>query len=257
MREIKITDVNLSMPDRESVRTILSDINLTVQAGEFVCLAGPSGCGKTTLMNVMAGFLKQDSGSVRIDGEEVKGPDPRHIVIFQDYALFPWLSVHGNVRFGLEAKGFSRKEAGSKALKYLELVGLAGHAGKHPHQLSGGMKQRVAIARALAVEPDILFMDEPFAALDTFTRFKLQDEVLRIWKEKKQTIVFVTHDLDEAVYLANKIVLMSPNPGRIKKIMDIKLQYPFDRSNSLFLSYRKAVYREFEIIHQEQQEFSI
>lgn len=258
MSEIFLENVNVFLPDPKSgKRKILSDINLRIDTGDFICLAGPSGCGKTTLMNLMAGFITPDTGKVFINGALVQCPDSRHIVIFQDYGLFPWRTVLQNVLFGLEAKGFPAKESREKAAEYLNMVGLSPYLHNHPHQLSGGMKQRVAIARALAVEPEILFMDEPFAALDTFTRFKLQDEILRIWKDRKQTIIFVTHDLDEAVYLANRVILMSPDPGRIKKIINIKHQRPVDRNSRFLMNYRNEVYSEFELIHNEKYDIVI
>lgn len=197
MAKIEINNLCKSFQDPQGQSLdVLVDVNLEIAAGEFLCLLGPSGCGKTTLMNLMAGFEKPTQGTLTIDGLPVSRPDPKHITIFQDYGLFPWRNVLGNVVFGLEAKGMNKKAAQEKAEEYLELVGLTQFSRSFPGQLSGGMKQRVAIARALAVEPDIIFMDEPFAALDTFTRYRLQDEVLRIWLEKKPTIIFVTHDID-------------------------------------------------------------
>ena len=227
----------------------LSQLDLDIQTGEFVCLVGPSGCGKTTLINLMAGFERPSSGKVAIDGKPVTAPDSDHIMIFQDYGLFPWRSVLGNVLFGLQARGVSPAEAKDKALASLELVGLLQSIDKHPHELSGGMKQRVAIARALAVEPSVLFMDEPFAALDAFTRLHLQDELLRIWREKKPTVVFVTHDLDEAITLGQKVVLMAPNPGRIQRVLEVKLAYPRERTGSDFAAFRKELFEEFHLVH--------
>jgi len=229
----------------------LSQLDLEIESGEIVCLVGPSGCGKTTIINLMAGFEKPYSGSVQIDGKPVSGPDPDHIMIFQDYGLYPWRTVLGNVLFGLQAKGISPGEASDKAMEALELVGLVSAKDKHPHELSGGMKQRVSIARALAVEPSVLFMDEPFAALDAFTRLHLQDELLRIWQEKRPTIVFVTHDLDEAITLGQRVVLMAPNPGRIQRVMDVKLSYPRERTESNFASFRKELFEEFHLVHRQ------
>lgn len=229
----------------------LSMVDLEIRAGEFVCLVGPSGCGKTTLINLMAGFEKPSSGTVVIDGKPVTSPDPAHIMIFQDYGLYPWRTVLGNVLFGLQARGIPPAEARQKALASLELVGLLQSHDKHPHELSGGMKQRVSIARALAVEPSILFMDEPFAALDAFTRLHLQDELLRIWTEKKPTVVFVTHDLDEAIALGQRVVLMAPNPGRIQRILDIELPYPRERTDNDFARLRKELFEEFHLVHRQ------
>ncbi|HEY3309096.1 MAG TPA: ABC transporter ATP-binding protein [Desulfuromonadaceae bacterium] len=238
----------------------LSSVDLEIQAGEFVCLVGPSGCGKTTLINLMAGFEKPSGGTITIDGKPVTGPDPDHIMIFQDYGLYPWRTVLGNVLFGLQARGVSAGEARARALATLELVGLRQAAEKHPHELSGGMKQRVAIARALAVEPSVLFMDEPFAALDAFSRLHLQDELLRLWQEKRPTVIFVTHDLDEAIALGQRVVLMAPAPGRIKRIMEISLPHPRERTRDDFASFRRELFREFHLVHQlalQEAEYSI
>lgn len=232
-------------------QTALSQLDLDIAPGEFVCLVGPSGCGKTTLINLMAGFEKPSSGSVTIDGTSVAAPDPDHIMIFQDYGLYPWRSVLGNVLFGLQARGVSSAEALEKALAALELVGLLSAKDKHPHELSGGMKQRVSIARALAVEPSVLFMDEPFAALDAFTRLRLQDELLRIWQDKRPTVVFVTHDLDEAITLGQKVVLMAPDPGRVQRVLEVKLPYPRERTDHDFSLFRKELFEEFHLVHRQ------
>ncbi len=232
-------------------QTVLSQVDLDITAGEFVCLVGPSGCGKTTLINLLAGFERPSEGILEIDGRTVSSPDPDHIMIFQDYGLYPWKTVLNNVLFGLKARGISKREARDKAFAALELVGLRSAADKHPHELSGGMKQRVAIARALAVEPSVLFMDEPFAALDAFTRIHLQDELLRIWKEKRTTIVFVTHDLDEAIYLGQRVVLMAPYPGRIQRILNIHLPEPRERTGDDFALIRRELFEEFHLVHRQ------
>ena len=224
MAKIEIKNIYKSFPGTKGKQLdVLVNVNLQIESGEFLCLLGPSGCGKTTLMNMMAGFEQPTGGTLTIDGLPVTRPNPKHITIFQDYGLFPWRNVLGNVSFGLEAKGIKGKAAREKAEEYLELVGLTEFAGSFPRQLSGGMKQRVAIARALAVEPDILFMDEPFAALDAFTRYRLQDEVLRIWQEKKPTIIFVTHDIDEAIFMGDTIYVMTARPGKIKARLEVPL----------------------------------
>jgi NitT/TauT family transport system ATP-binding protein len=229
----------------------LSSVDLEIQAGEFVCLVGPSGCGKTTLINLMAGFEKPSDGSITIDGKPVTGPDRDHIMIFQDYGLYPWRTVLGNVMFGLESRGVVAHEARAKALATLELVGLRQAAEKHPHELSGGMKQRVAIARALAVEPSVLFMDEPFAALDAFSRMHLQDELLRLWQESRPTVIFVTHDLDEAIALGQRVVLMAPAPGRIQRILEVSLPHPRERTRDDFAIFRRELFKEFHLVHQQ------
>jgi NitT/TauT family transport system ATP-binding protein len=229
----------------------LAPVDLTITAGEFVCLVGPSGCGKTTLLNLLSGFESPSNGCVEIDGKSVTAPDRNRITIFQDYGLFPWKTVLANVLFGLEARGMAPAVARERAVQALELVGLRGAARKHPHELSGGMKQRVAIARALAVEPDLLFMDEPFAALDAFTRLHLQDELLRIWQERRPTVVFVTHDLDEALVLGQRVVLMAPRPGRIQRVLDVPLPYPRERTGDDFAHFRRELYEEFHLVHRQ------
>ncbi|NJC87499.1 MAG: ABC transporter ATP-binding protein [Desulfuromonas sp.] len=236
---------------RSEEQQALAPVDLEIAAGSFVCLVGPSGCGKTTLLNLLAGFDRPTGGAVEIDGRPVAGSDRNHIMIFQDYGLYPWKSVLGNVLFGLRARGISADQARERALATLDMVGLRAAADKHPHELSGGMKQRVAIARALAVEPDILFMDEPFAALDAFTRIHLQDELLRIWQERRPTVVFVTHDLDEAITLGQRVVLMAPKPGRIQRVLDIPLPYPRERTREDFAGYRRELFQEFHLVHQE------
>ncbi len=258
MSKIIINNVQKIFTDAQGQKQkVLEGVNLEIRQGELVCFVGPSGSGKTTLMNLVAGFEMPTSGQVLIDGVSVTSPDPARIVIFQDYGLFPWLTVKQNVIFGLDARKEDKLLSNQKADKYLEMVGLSQVCGQYPHQLSGGMKQRVAIARALAVEPDILLMDEPFGALDVFTRFRLQDELLSLHGSGRHTIIFVTHDLDEAVYLADKVVLMSPNPGRIKKIIEIKLPQYCDRASSTFIKYRRDVFEEFELVHKESMEYMI
>jgi len=236
---------------RGEQQTALSQLDLDIGPGEFVCLVGPSGCGKTTLINLMAGFERPSSGLVSIDGKTVAGADPDHIMIFQDYGLYPWRTVLGNVMFGLQARSVPGADAHKKALAALDLVGLLQAKDKHPHELSGGMKQRVSIARALAVEPSVLFMDEPFAALDAFNRLYLQDELLRIWQNKRPTIVFVTHDLDEAITLGQKIVLMAPDPGRVQRVLEVKLPYPRERTDHDFSLFRKELFEEFHLVHRQ------
>jgi len=231
--------------------TALSKGTLEVNEGEFICLVGPSGCGKSTVINLLAGFEKPTGGSVTIDGKPVGEPDPDHIMIFQDYGLFPWKSALDNVLFGLKCRGVKERDARQKALEALETVGLGDYAHRHPHELSGGMKQRVSLARALAVEPSVLFMDEPFAALDTFTRLRLQQELLELRKKRELTVIFVTHDLEEAIYLGDRVVLMAPNPGRFVSIMDIDLESPRDRTGERFELYRKELFEAFDLVHRE------
>ncbi|GAW93688.1 ABC transporter ATP-binding protein [Calderihabitans maritimus] len=225
----------------------LREVNLEVREGEFLCLLGPSGCGKSTLLNLVAGFDQPSSGRVLIDGEVVTGPKPRYIAIFQNYGLFPWRTVLGNVEYGLEAKGVSRSRRREIAKEYIRLVGLEKFINSHPHELSGGMQQRVAIARALAVDPEVILMDEPFGALDAMTRLKMQEEIERIWQEKNKTIIFVTHDIEEAVYLADRIVVMTSHPGRIKSIIPVAIGRPRDRTSYDFFQVRDTIYKEFSL----------
>jgi NitT/TauT family transport system ATP-binding protein len=219
-------------PSREqpegSILTALQGITLDVAAGEFITLVGPSGSGKTTLLDILAGLTRPDSGQVLVDGKEVTGPGRDRAVVFQQYALFPWRTAAANVAFGLEGSGIdgrriSRKDRAERVRRYLELVGLSGFEDRYPHELSGGMKQRVAIARSLAYEPEVLLMDEPFAALDAQTREQLQAELLRIWRSTGKTIIFITHGIDEAVYLGQRVAVLSSRPGRLKEIVDIDL----------------------------------
>lgn len=195
------------------------NVSLTVERGEFICLLGPSGCGKSTLLNALAGFEPATEGDVLIDGQTPTAPSIKYVTIFQNYGLLPWRTVRKNVELGLEALKTPRKTRREIAEKYIELVGLSAFKDEYPSRLSGGMRQRVAIARALAVDPEILFMDEPFGALDAITRMKLQDDILKIVKREGKTAIFVTHDVEEAAYLADRVVVMTPNPGRIKKIV--------------------------------------
>ncbi|WNY23548.1 Aliphatic sulfonates import ATP-binding protein SsuB [Methanimicrococcus hongohii] len=221
----------------------LDDIDLTVNSGEFVTILGPSGCGKTTLLRIIAGLETYSGGTATLDGEAIKGPGPKRGMVFQEYSLFPWKTVLGNVMFGPQMQGFSKSEAESKAMTYLNLVGLSEFKNSYPYELSGGMKQRVAIARALANEPEIILMDEPFGALDAQTRNNLQNELLRIWEEEKRTIIFVTHSVDEAVFLSDRIVILSKRPGTIKKIIDVSIPRPRDRTRPEENAIRNEVLR--------------
>jgi NitT/TauT family transport system ATP-binding protein len=238
--------------EEPSVLTALDDLSLDVAAGEFLTLVGPSGSGKTTLLDLLAGLSRPTSGQVLVDGKEVTGPGQDRAVVFQQYALFPWRTASANVSIGLENTGLSRKERAAKASQFLDLVGLAGFEDRYPHELSGGMKQRVAIARSLAYEPDVLLMDEPFAALDAQTREQLQDELLRIWKATGKTIVFITHGIDEAVYLGQRVAVLSARPGKLKEIVDINIPDRDGdadiRSHPAFVEHRHQVW---SLLHDE------
>jgi NitT/TauT family transport system ATP-binding protein len=202
----------------------LQDLDFTVRSGEFLTLVGPSGCGKSTLLDLLLGLAKPTKGRILIDGREIRSPGLDRGIVFQQYALFPWKTTRGNVEFGLEAQGVPKKERRERADYYIELVGLKDFANHYPHELSGGMKQRVAIARSLAYNPDVLLMDEPFAALDAQTRETLQAELLRIWEKTKKTIVFITHSIDEAVFLGQRVVVLTARPGTVKKIVEVPLR---------------------------------
>jgi NitT/TauT family transport system ATP-binding protein len=221
--KIVFENVGKTFTARGRTVTALQNIDLDVRAGEFLVIVGPSGCGKSTLLDLLGGLSEISSGRILVDGKPVTGPGLDRGIVFQQYALLPWRTAQGNVEFGLEAKGVSRKERVTRAREYLDLVGLAGFHDRYPHELSGGMKQRVAIARSLAFDPDVLLMDEPFAALDAQTRDGLQDELLRIWEKTGKTIVFITHGIEEAVYLGRRVAVMTSRPGRIKQVVDVPI----------------------------------
>lgn len=206
--------------------TAIDNFNLDVKYGEFLTIVGPSGCGKSTLLDLISGLALPDEGSIYIDGKEITGPALDRGFVMQGYALFPWRTVTQNVQFGLEIQKVEKKERQRIAQDYIELVGLAGFEDRFPYELSGGMKQRVAIARALAYNPKVLLMDEPFAAVDAQTRELLQEELLRIWEQTHKTVVFITHSIDEAVFLAQRVVVMSSNPGSVKEMIDVDLPIP-------------------------------
>ncbi|MGF6770923.1 NitT/TauT family transport system ATP-binding protein [Paraburkholderia sp. GAS199] len=210
--------------------TALNDINFKTHRREFVCVIGPSGCGKSTLIRILAGLEAQTSGSVLLDGQPVQGPGADRGMVFQGYTLFPWLTVKKNVMFGLKMNGHSNLHAEREALQWLDLVGLTRFADVYPHQLSGGMKQRVAIARALANRPRILLMDEPFGALDAQTRAKMQTHLLDIWRNIDVTVLFITHDLDEAIFLADRILVLKANPGEVQELIEVPVPRPRDYS---------------------------
>lgn len=255
---IEIQNASKSFLQKGEKFTAFENVSLSIEKGEFICLLGPSGCGKSTLLNAVAGFDTVTEGSIKIDGKEVKEPSTDYVTIFQNYGLLPWRTVEKNVELGLEYKKLAKQERQKIAEKYIELVGLSEFKHAHPNQLSGGMKQRVAIARALAVSPDIIFMDEPFGALDAITRMKLQDDILRISKEKQKTILFVTHDIEEAVFLADRIVIMTPNPGKIKSIINVPLtRYGRDRTSGDFIRVRDKVFEIFNMKHDRDIEYII
>lgn len=224
--KVKIEQVKRTFNARGTEVVALNGVDLEIKENEFVCVVGPSGCGKSTLLNMIAGLDKPTSGHVYMDGEIVDGPSPKRGVVFQQYALFPWLTVEKNIAFGLKLKGLDKQSIQRETQKYLERVELTPFAKSYPKELSGGMKQRVAIARAYAVDPQVLLMDEPFGALDAQTRTQLQTELLKTWEQEKKTCFFITHDVEEAIILSQKVVIMSARPGRIKEIVPIDIPYP-------------------------------
>lgn len=226
---------------------ILDDVSFEVERGEIVTLLGKSGCGKSTLLSIVGGFAKSDTGVVRVDGDVVKRPSKRCVMLFQQRNLLPWRTVFKNVELALEGEQISKEDRRSRVLEALQLVGLEGHEHQFPHELSGGMQQRVAIARAFALQPDVILMDEPFAALDTFNRYHLQDALIQIQSQKGTTILLVTHDIDEAVYLSDRVLIMTSNPGRIYKPLTIRQGKPRDRTHSDFHYYRKKILEEFQL----------
>ncbi|MFG2427343.1 ABC transporter ATP-binding protein [Streptomyces sp. NPDC048590] len=232
--KISFRKVSRTFPLRKTAFTALDQVSLDIDDEEFVTVVGPSGCGKSTLLNLAAGLAVPTSGEVLVDGRPVTGPGPDRGVIFQQYALFPWLTVRGNVEFGLKLASVPAPERRLRADRAIALVGLTDFADALPKTLSGGMKQRCAIARAYAVDPQVLLMDEPFGALDALTRVQMQDQLLETWSRDRRTVLFVTHDVDEAVYLARRVVVMAARPGRIHSVVDVDLPYP--RTEAMRLS---------------------
>lgn len=242
--KLKIRDLRLSFGGGEPV---LGGLNLDVQPGELVCVVGPSGCGKSTMLNVVAGFLAADGGEVLIDGQPVRGPDRRRLFIFQESGLFAWLTVGENVGLGLLA--LSASERAARIADNLAMVGLAGTERLFPAELSGGMKQRVELARALAADPDVLYMDEPFGALDFLTRIKVRQDLVRIWERARKTILFVTHDVDESVQLADRVVVLSRRPATVRRVIPVDLPRPRDMSSPAFIAIRDEIFETMGLDH--------
>jgi NitT/TauT family transport system ATP-binding protein len=245
MPHIEVRNVSLVYDTPSGSVTGLGEVSFDIAASEFLCLLGPSGCGKTTLLNVMAGFLKPSGGGISIGGKPVSGHGMDRGIVFQDFAqLFPWRTALGNVAFGLEMKGMPKAERERVALAQLALVKLDKFAGAYPHHLSGGMQQRVAIARALAYNPSVLLMDEPFAALDALTRDDMQRLLADVWQKTRKTVIYVTHNVAEAVYLADRVVVMTPHPGMVKAQVPITLPRPRDPLSVDFLEFQKELLRQ-------------
>ncbi|MBU5488125.1 ABC transporter ATP-binding protein [Clostridium sp. MSJ-8] len=223
----------------------LSNVSLEIKDHEFICLLGPSGCGKSTLLKLISGLIKTDEGTILLDDELVQKPGRDRGMVFQEYALFPWMTVEKNVAIGLELKKHNKKEIAEKVKWAIDIVGLNGFEKNYPYQLSGGMKQRVAIARVLVMNSKVLLMDEPFGALDAFTRMNLQDDLIELWQKEKFTTVFVTHDVDEAVYLSDRIVVMTASPGKVKTIVDVDISRPRIRTSEEFTEIRNYVLEQY------------
>lgn len=245
--KLKMDSVSIIFRDEDRAIPVLDNVSLDVKEGEFVCLLGPSGCGKSTLLNIAAGFLTPTSGALTIDGETVEGPDPRRIFVFQERGVFPWLTVEGNIAFGLHR--LSNRERQARIRHYVELVGLQGFERSYPHELSGGMKQRLEVARALAVNPDMLFLDEPFGALDSITRLIMRAELLRIWSAERKTILFVTHDIEESVQLADRVVVFSARPAAVRRVVEVDIPHPRDISSRRYLELRDSIFEEIGLAH--------
>lgn len=226
----------------------LGPVSFEVRSGEFFCIVGPSGCGKSTLLDLVAGFERPDAGRVLVGGRPVLGPDPRRLLLFQEHALLPWRSARANVELGLELAGVPRADRRERARGLLHEMGLAGFENARPRELSGGMRQRVSIARALAVDPDVLLMDEPLGAVDALTRLRLQDELLTLQRRGGKTIVLVTHDIDEAVYLGDRVAVMSERPGRFKTVVGVELPEPRDRGSAELFHLRERILEEFRLV---------
>lgn len=255
---VTIDQVSKSYVSQSTESLVLNNISFDIKKGEIISLLGKSGCGKSTLLNCIGGFESVNSGRVLLDGQEVKKPSKRCVMLMQNYGLLPWRSVRKNVELALESTTLSKSEITTRADYYLEMVGLADRINALPSELSGGMQQRVAIARALAIQPEVILMDEPFGALDTFTRYYLQDELIQIQQRENMTIILVTHDIDEAIYLSDRIFIMKANPGGIHKEIALKMSKPRDRSDSDFQHYRELIFNEFQFTNTKSQiEFNI
>ena len=243
---VEISHVSKRYASGRSEVLALDDVSLQIGEHKFVCIVGPSGCGKTTLLNLLAGFETPSAGTLAAFGKAITAPGPDRTMMFQDYALFPWLTVRGNIQYGLRRLGLSGKERDEIVRHYVELIELRGFEDKFPTQLSGGMRQRVALARALAVNPRMLLMDEPFAALDSFTREKMQDELIRVWETERKAVLFITHNIDEAIKLADVVVVMCPRPGRISEVIQIDSPRPRDVDSAENV---EIVHRVRELLH--------
>jgi NitT/TauT family transport system ATP-binding protein len=254
---VKIDNVTKIFPRVTDGKTLtaLDNINLEIKDGEFVTLLGASGCGKSTLLRIIAGLEIPTQGKAYFNGEEIRGTSPKRGLVFQEHTLFAWLTVRQNIEFAIKA---TKNDCGKAAIdNWLKIAGLTEFENNYPHQLSGGMRQRAALVRALAVLPEALLLDEPLGALDSFTRMNLQDELIRLWKEQKGTMIMVTHDVDEAIYLSGRIVIMSPRPGRIAKILEIPMSYPRNRADGDFTLLRSQILKLMDFARDIEEEYTI
>ena len=242
--------------DEKGGLVALDNINADIMPGEFVSILGTSGCGKSTLLRIIAGLDKATSGTIYCGEEVVMNPDPSRGLVFQEHTLFPWMTVRGNIEFALKSTKQYREKRHEIA-EWLSLADLEGFANSYPHQLSGGMRQRASLVRTLAVAPDVVLLDEPLGALDNFTRMTLQDELIRLWQERRSTMIMVTHDVDEAIYLSQRVILMSPRPGRVRNVLDIPMNYPRDRASGDFTGFRANILKQLEFAKTIQEDYAI
>jgi len=254
--EIKNLNKTYARTDMAESLCVIENLSLSIKSGEFVSVVGTSGCGKSTLLRTIAGLEMPTDGEVLCDGKEIRGTSPDRGLVFQEHTLFPWLTVRKNIVFALKSSGRYGKH-GDTIDTLLDTVGLTEFANSYPHQLSGGMRQRAAVIRSLAVSPDVLLLDEPLGALDSFTRMTLQDEIIRLWQARGNTMVMITHDVDEAVYMSNRIVVMSPRPGRIAEIVDVPMSYPRNRGTSDFAALRTKLLKRLDFAHEVVQDYNL
>jgi NitT/TauT family transport system ATP-binding protein len=249
---IQARDVSLTFrPKNRDPVTALQNLSLDIARGEFVSIVGPSGCGKSTFLNILLGLIRPDGGVMELNGRRIDGPGQDRAMVFQEFGLLPWRTVLGNVELGLELKGVDAEQRRRRAVELIDMAGLAGFASHYPHELSGGMKQRVGLARALATDPEVLLMDEPFAALDAQTRDLMQSELLQVWEKTQKTVLFVTHSIEEAAYLSDRVVVMSARPGRIKRILKVELPRPRDYEMRLTAEFNELKSRIWDILKEE------
>ncbi len=249
---IQARDVSLTFrPKNRDPVTALQNLSLDIARGEFVSIVGPSGCGKSTFLNILLGLVRPDAGVMELNGRRIEGPGQDRAMVFQEFGLLPWRTVLGNVELGLELKGVDAERRRRRAAELIDMAGLAGFASHYPHELSGGMKQRVGLARALATDPEVLLMDEPFAALDAQTRDLMQSELLQVWEKTQKTVLFVTHSIEEAAYLSDRVIVMSARPGRIKQILTVQLPRPRDYEMRLTPEFNELKSRIWDILKEE------